>query len=112
LTHQEVTLLSPNDLAPVANILRVGIGFGLFWLVIKPENNTAYRRRFWTTVIVIAGIAATGLRPYLQLGTDTWPGFASLFQFIFNVALVGLLLLRYRLHMPHDGEAPPEASLQ
>jgi hypothetical protein len=100
----------PSDLAPVANILRAGVGFGLFWLLVKPENTTAYRRRFWTTVLVIVGIAATGLRPYFAVGSNTWPGFASLFQAIFNAAVVGLLLLRYRLHMPHDQQTSSAAT--
>jgi len=71
-------------------------------MVAKPENTISYRRRFWATAVVITGIALTGLRPYFTLGTDTWTGFASLFQCIFNVALVVLLLIRYRLHMPRN----------
>lgn len=95
-------MTSPSDLAPAADIIRAGVGFGLFWMVAKPEDTVSYRRRFWATAVVIAGIALTGLRPYFSLGVETWPGFASLFQAIFNVALVVLLLIRYRLHMPRN----------
>lgn len=98
-------MFSPADLAPVSNILRVGVCFGLFMMVLKPENTKSYRRRFWATVVVVAGLGVTGLRPLIQSGVDTWPGFASLFQGIFNLAIVGLLLLRYRLHMPRNRQA-------
>lgn len=103
-------MLTPTDLAPAANIVRAGVCFGLFWLVVKPENTLSYRRRFWASVVVIAGIGLTGLRPFLASGTDGWLGFTSLFQCIFNLALVALLLLRYRLHMPRDGHPAQNVS--
>lgn len=97
-------MLSPRDLGPIVNILRIIVGIVLF-LTLQPLTPTAtYRKRFWLSVAVICGAAITGLRPLWSAGLDTWAGYGSLFQFLFNIAVAVVLVVRYRLYMPQPSE--------
>lgn len=82
-------------------ILSAGMGLVFLSMFATPKPTRDYRIRFWVGVVVLVGIALLGLRPLGLTGPDRmWVRYMSVFQCLFNLAVVAVLCLRYRLYMP------------
>jgi hypothetical protein len=91
------------------DFFRVIVGLVMLRLFMKPEPSRQFRLRFWVGVLVLVGVAAFGLRPWLSHhALDNWISYGSLFQAIFNLAVCLLLIVRYQLYMP--GRVKPETA--
>jgi len=87
-------------------ILAIQIGravMGAIYLAMmaRPKATPEFRRRFWWGTAILLGIALTGLHP-LRTNHEPWVRYASVFQCIFNCAVVAVLMMRYWLYMPRQ----------
>jgi hypothetical protein len=90
-----MTLQDPINL----DILRVGWGIVTASVLRHPVASASYRKRLWGLSAVLAVLALGGLRTWMRNPTmGSWLSFGSLFQVLFNLAVVGVLLLRYKVH--------------
>lgn len=95
-------MITPEQAWPVVNTLRFGIGLAFLSVFQRPEATLSYRRRFWVAMPALAAIALIGLRPLsVHWAARDWVAYGALFQAIFNFGVISVLLLRYRLYMPH-----------
>lgn len=91
--------MTPNDLLQHVDVLRVLFGVAILITYINPSAARVSKRWFWFAIIMLLVIALAGLAPWvIDPRLSSWVSFGSLFQAIFNVAVGGVLVLRYFLY--------------
>jgi hypothetical protein len=97
--------MTPRDLVSL-DILRLGWGIVTAYVLWHPVAGPAYRKRFWILLAALTILALVGLRTWMRNPSlDSWLSFGSLFQGLFNLAVVGVLILRYKLQLPRAGSS-------
>jgi hypothetical protein len=90
--------MTPSDLLEYVDVLRVLFGVSILMTYFKRAPEVS-RRWFWFAVGITVVIGLLGLEPWVRNPTlSSWKSFGSLFQAMFNIAVAGVLVLRWYLY--------------
>lgn len=91
--------MTPGDLLEYVDVLRALFGIAILITYLRPAAARQAPRWFWFAVIMVIAIGLAGLMPWVRNPTlSSWVSFGSLFQAMFNLAVAGVLVLRWYLY--------------
>ncbi len=91
--------MTPRDLLEYVDVLRILFGIAILITYLRPAAARQAPRWFWFAVVMVVVIGLAGLGPWVKNPTlSSWVSFGSLFQAMFNLAVAGVLILRWWLY--------------